>query len=274
MYRRHLRMVQDLESNNEPKSEFIHRVSTSIPVVYLAWNIAAETYNSVKLSNNILKVSLNTTEKVANFITRPVFNRFQKQLKSADVIACWSFQTLQEFVPYIIYQQQRIYKQTKDLYEDTVESGLRKYDIIKKLLHESSEKLAEFRASPYGEVCELALDFTLEAGEMYVDYYLPPLGDERPEKLFGDRGKEPVWKRTELLKNRMKERLYKHSLLKMQMMRLKIKSFIVQVYHTNLYGYIVNVSSSLPGAIVTTISKTFLNFQDVVNFLAVLLKLN
>lgn len=49
-------------------------------------------------------------------------------------------------------------------------------------MNDGTYKLYEFLASPYGEVCEIGLEFALEAGELYVDHYLPPLGDE--SKLF------------------------------------------------------------------------------------------
>lgn len=45
-------------------------------------------------------------------------------------------------------------------------------------INDGTIKLYEFLATPYGEVCEIGLDFALEAGELYVDHYLPPLGDE------------------------------------------------------------------------------------------------
>ncbi|GIY72064.1 uncharacterized protein CEXT_94991 [Caerostris extrusa] len=237
-------LAKDLESNKS-RSEFVHRIA-SIPVVYLAWNIAAETYNNVKSSNVILKVSLNTTEKAAHFISEPVLRRFEKQLKSADHIACRGLETIQGIVP--------IFRQTKSVYDDTVESGIRKYQVVKKIstskfvdiVNDGTEKFEEFLASPYGEICDIALDFALDVGDMYVDHFLPPLGDERPEKLFGDRGREPLSKRTELLKNRLKERIYKHTLLKMQMIRLRTKILVIKIYHINPYQYIVETSAAVP----------------------------
>ena len=78
MYRKHLRMslLKDLEAN-KAKSEFLHRVA-SIPVVYLAWNIATDAYNNLKTSNKIFNVSLTTTEKAALTVTKPVFKRLEK----------------------------------------------------------------------------------------------------------------------------------------------------------------------------------------------------
>ncbi|KAF8793066.1 uncharacterized protein LOC129968644 isoform X2 [Argiope bruennichi] len=250
MYRRHMRMVlaRDLESNRS-KSEFVHRIA-SIPVVYLAWNIAAETYNNVKSSNKILKVSLNTTEKAAYFISEPVLRRFKRQLKSADYIACRGLETLQGIVPSILYQREKL------------------VDIV----NDGTEKLEEFLASPYGEVCDIALDFVLDVGEMYVDHFLPPLGDERPEKLFGDRAKEPFSKRTELLKNRVKERLYKHSLLKIQTIRLRTKLFVIKIYRINPYKYVVETSSAIPEMLYSTVVQIFTNFENLVLYLVYLLK--
>ncbi|CAL1289655.1 unnamed protein product [Larinioides sclopetarius] len=280
MYRRHLRMVlaRDLESNKS-RSEFVHRIA-SIPVVYLAWNIAAETYNSVKSSNRILKVSLNTTEKAAYFISEPVLRRFERQLKSADYIACKGLETLQGIVPSILYQREKIIRQTKNVYDDTVESGLKKYQVVKKIstsklvdiVNDGTEKLEEFLASPYGEVCDIAFDFVLDVGEMYVDHFLPPLGDERPEKLFGDRAKEPFSKRTELLKNRVKERLYKHSLLKIQAVRLRTKLFIIKIYRINPYKYIVETSAAVPEALYSTVVQVFTSFENLILYLVYLLK--
>ncbi|GFS84410.1 perilipin-3 [Trichonephila clavipes] len=245
-------LARDLESNTS-RSEFLQRIA-SIPVVYLAWNIAAETYNNVKSSHKILKVSLNTTEKAASFISEPILRRFEKQLKSADHIACRGLETLEGIVPSIINQRKKFYRQTKSVYDDTVESGLKKYQVVKKLstskfvdiVNDGTEKLEEFLASPYGEVCDIAIDFVLDVGEMYVDHFLPPLGDERPEKMFGDRGKEPLSTRTELLRNRLKERFYKHSLLKIQSIKLRTKIFVIKIFQINLYQYVVETSAAIP----------------------------
>ncbi|GIY36111.1 uncharacterized protein CDAR_101651 [Caerostris darwini] len=256
-------LAKDLESNKS-RSEFVHRIA-SIPVVYLAWNIAAETYNNVKSSNVILKVSLNTTEKAAHFISEPVLRRFEKQLKSADHIACRGLETIQGIVPSILFQREKFFRQTKSVYDDTVESGIRKYQVVKKIstskfvdiVNDGTEKFEEFLASPYGEICDIALDFALDVGDMYVDHFLPPLGDERPEKLFGDRGREPLSKRTELLKNRLKERIYKHTLLKIQMIRLRTKILVIKIYHINPYQYIVETSAAVPEMLFSTITKVF-----------------
>ncbi|XP_035219708.1 lipid storage droplets surface-binding protein 2-like [Stegodyphus dumicola] len=276
MYRRHLKMVlvKDVEANRST-SEFVQRVA-AIPVVYLAWNIATEAYRNVKYSNKFFKVSLATTEKAACFVSKPVFRKFEKQLKAADQLACKGLDTLQGIVPSIIHQQEKLYRQTKDIYEETVESGLKKYEMVKKLgaskaaqlINESSQKFSEFLASPYGEVCEIAMDFVFDAGELYVDYYLPPLGDERPEKLFGDRGKEPVWKRAELLRNRFKERLYKHSLLEIQRFRLKTKTFIASIYHFNMYEYLVEIYPRIPSAVFNTVIHIFSSLEEVLIYLA------
>lgn len=82
MYRRHLRMalLRDLEANKS-KSEFLHRVA-SIPVVYLAWNIATEAYHSIKSSNKLLNFSLTTTEKAAYIISKPVLQRLERPCKN------------------------------------------------------------------------------------------------------------------------------------------------------------------------------------------------
>lgn len=45
-------------------------------------------------------------------------------------------------------------------------------------VNEGTKRFEELCASPYGEVCDLVLDIVFGAGEIYVDYYLPPLGDE------------------------------------------------------------------------------------------------
>lgn len=45
-------------------------------------------------------------------------------------------------------------------------------------INEGTQRFEELCASPYGEVCDLVLDIVFGAGEIYVDYYLPPLGDE------------------------------------------------------------------------------------------------
>ncbi|KAG8187842.1 hypothetical protein JTE90_001216 [Oedothorax gibbosus] len=259
---------------NRSKSEFVQRI-VNIPVVYLAWNLAADTYSTIKSSNNFLRVSLSTTEKAAYFVSQPILKTFENQLKSADLIACRGLETLQGIVPSISNQRRKFYKQTRIVYEDTVESGLKKYELVKKLgaskvmdfINDGTIKLYEFLATPYGEVCEIGLDFALEAGELYVDQYLPPLGDERPEKLFGDRGKAPVSKRAELLRNRFKERFYKHSLLKVQMIRLRTRFLLIKVYHINLYNYLVETSALVPGLLLNTVIRVFSNLQDLISYI-------
>lgn len=271
-------LARDLESNKS-RSEFLQRIA-SIPVVYLAWNIAAETYNNVKSSHRFLKVSLNTTERAASYISEPVLRRFEKQLKSADHIACRGLETLQGIVPSILNKREKFYRQTKNVYDDTVESGLKKYAVVKKLstskfvgiVNDGTEKFEEFLASPYGEVCDIAIDFVLDVGEMYVDHFLPPLGDERPEKLFGDRGKEPLSTRTELLKNRLKERFYKHSLLKIQSIKLRTKMFVIKIYQINLYQYVVETSAAIPEILFSTVIQVFTSSENMISYLITIFK--
>lgn len=81
MYRQHLKMVlaKDLERNRS-KSEFVHRI-INIPVVYLAWEIAADAYHTLKTSNNFFRISLTTTEKAAYFVSKPILKTFENQCK-------------------------------------------------------------------------------------------------------------------------------------------------------------------------------------------------
>lgn len=266
-------LLKDVESNKS-RSEFLHRVA-SIPVVYLAWNIATETYNNLKASNKFLNVSLTTTERATLFVSRPVLKRLEKQLELADHLACRGLETLQGIIPGIKHQQQKFYRQTRNIYDDTIESGLRRYTVIKhigtsKLLQfvdKGTQRFEELRASPYGEFLDVALDIAFGTGEIYVDHYLPPLGDERPEKVFGDRGKEPKWKRAELLKNRVKERLYKHTLLKVQRFRLQTKYVTARIYQFNLYEYLLEVSSAIPAVAYSTILHIFSSLEDLITYL-------
>lgn len=273
MYRRHLKMVllRDMESS-KIRSEFLHRVA-SIPVVYLAWNIATDTYNSLKTSNKLINVSLTTTEKAAIFVSKPLLERLSKQLELADHLACRGLDSLQGIVPSIRHQQEKLYRHTKGIYDGTVESGLKKYSVAKgvgisklsQFVNKGTRRFEELCASPYGEVFDVALDIAFGTGEIYVDYYLPPLGDERPEMVFGDRSNEPKWKRAKLLRNRIKERLYKHSLLKVQNIRLQTKSVIAKVYKFNLYEYIVEVSSAIPAS--ATVLFVFSSIEDLISYL-------
>lgn len=266
-------LLRDLEAN-KAKSEFLQRVA-SIPVVYFAWNIATDAYNCLKNSNKLLNFSLTTTEKAAHFISSPFVKRLEKPLKFADRLACRGLETLEGIVPRVRYHQEKFYRQTIGVYTETVESGIKKYTFIRNLssskllqfMNEGTQRLEELSASPYGEVCDLVLDIVFGAGEIYVDYYLPPLGDERPEKVFGDRGKEPKWKRAELLRNRIKERLYKHTLLKIQRVRLQTKVFVTKVSKFSLYEYVIQVSSTIPGAAYAAAVHVFSNIEDMVLYL-------
>ncbi|XP_054721084.1 uncharacterized protein LOC129230687 [Uloborus diversus] len=276
MYRRHLKMVlhRDVESNRFSKSEFMHRIA-SIPMVYLAWNIAAETYQNVKACHVIIKVSLDTTERAAYFVSKPVLQKFQKQLKAADHIACKGLETLQGIGPSFSNQRKKLCRHTRTIYDDTIESGLKKYEVVKhigtskvvQLTDQGTEKFVEFLASPYGEVCELTLDLLFDAVALYIDCYLPPLGDERPEKLFGDRDKQLPWKRAELLKKRFKERLYKHSLLKIQTFRLRTKTFIAKIYRFNVHEFLVEVYNTVPVLLFATIFHFLSSIEELFNYL-------
>lgn len=59
--------------------------------------------------------------------------------------------------------------------------------------------------------------------------------------MFGDRGKEPKWQRADLLRNRIKERLYKHTLLQIQRVRLQTRVFITKISQLNLVSINSNI---------------------------------
>lgn len=112
-----------------------------------------------------------------------------------------------------------------------------------------TKSVDEFFASPFGSLLLNSVDSAFDQAGNYVDYYLPPLGDEGSSQPFGDREVLPAWRRADMLSNTLKERMYKHAMLRLQRIQLQSRETVGRVRSFNVVHFVRSITPPVSGII-------------------------
>ncbi|XP_065215162.1 lipid storage droplets surface-binding protein 1 isoform X2 [Planococcus citri] len=154
-----------------PNLVAVQRIS-NLPIIKSSLDTATSIYIKVKKSNRLIEWSLGTAEAtvtIAIDLTKPGIVMLDGPIHLIDEILCKSLDMMEEAVPIIKSEPDKLYIATKEYVSSVMEPVLKRADSVKEIGIQKAVSYSSFAAE--------SLDNALTVADGYVNKYLPELPD-------------------------------------------------------------------------------------------------
>ncbi|XP_069784953.1 perilipin-3-like [Narcine bancroftii] len=252
--------IQELAADGEQQN-VVNRV-TNLPLVSSAYDMVSAAYNSTKGNHPYVKTVCDVAEQGVKAISavaasgaKPIMNKLESQIATANEYACMGLDKLEEKLPILQQSTPQVVADTKELVsskmtgaKDAVSNTVTGVvDMAKGAVHNSFEKTKTVVAegvntvmtSKVSQMVATGVDHALNKSEQMVDHFLPLTEEELAKLATSTEGFEvtPVqeqsyYVRLGSLSSKVRHRAYQHSTAKMQRVRQNSQEIISQLHHT------------------------------------------